>query len=108
MAWEIRGRGGRYYYRSCRVGSRVRKIYFGKGPAAEAAAREDQHARGARRAAREAARLRREGAAAIDALVAIYLNGSADIIQAALLEAGYHQHHRGEWRRRHAQDTGTT
>jgi hypothetical protein len=108
MAWETRKRGGRYYYRCQRVGGRVIKQYIGRGPVAEAAAREDQHAREARRATQEAARLRREEAAAIDALIASYLKGSADVIRSALNDAGLHQHHRGEWRRRHAQDTGTT
>ena len=37
MAWEKRW-NQRYYYRSVRVGKKVRKIYFGRGPEAECAA----------------------------------------------------------------------
>lgn len=57
MAWERRGRHGRmYYYRSERRGGKVKKIYFGTGPAAAAAAMAAQQRQEDRQ--RQAARLR--------------------------------------------------
>ncbi len=100
MAWEKRKRGGIYFTRSHKVDGRVIREYFGCGRAAVLAAAADQ----ARLAEREAARVQarsieahfhslEEPLDALDrtcrALALMALNG-----------AGYHQHHRGEWRRR--------
>jgi hypothetical protein len=104
MAWEAR-RGRQYYYRSRRVDGRVVKVYFGAGVAAEAAAREDQQARQARAAALAATKRRQVEAAAVDRLLREYLAQSADLLRAALLEAGFIQHHRGEWRHRRGDHT---
>ena len=49
MAWERR-RNQFFYYRSVRVGRKVKKVYLGKGPAAEIAAELDALARAARKA----------------------------------------------------------
>ena len=102
MAWEKR-RGHLYYYRSQWNQGRVVKIYMGKGPKAEAAAREDaakRAERAERRYAAEMDRLREEPAkdlmADFDGQVKIMLRG-------ALLDAGYHQHDRGKWRKRRGQ-----
>jgi hypothetical protein len=104
MAWEKR-RNGLFYYRSYRdrVTGRVRKQYIGTGLVAEEAARQDA-ARQAERAAR-----RREERAAEQRYEAAYtmllaLTQECDLIARAVLsQAGYYQHHRGEWRsRRHA------
>jgi hypothetical protein len=100
MAWERR-RNGLFYYRCYRdrTTGQVRKQYLGTGPAAEEAARQDT-ARRAEKAAR-----RRDERAAEDRYEAararlIALSHDCDTItRAALAEAGYYQHHRGEWRR---------
>jgi hypothetical protein len=102
MAWEKRpfkSGSRRYYYRAQRRGGRVVKVYFGRGAAAALAA--DVDARARRQRADEAARLRRlrddlrPADAALDALDAAC--GLA--LEAALVAAGYYQHHR-EWRPR--------
>ena len=102
MAWEKRERGGRYYYRTRRVGGRVVKEYVGAGALAETAAERDRlererRADDARRERAERERLAREEApvAALDAAVTA-------LTRAVLVVAGYHQHERGEWRRRKA------
>jgi acyl-CoA reductase-like NAD-dependent aldehyde dehydrogenase len=106
MAWEKR-RNRRYYYRSYRdpITGKVRKEYIGAGAAGEEAARHD-----AVRRAERAAQRREEQAAeqryemARSALLAL-VQECDTITKAALVEAGYYQHHRGEWRKRHAKKT---
>ena len=59
MAWERR-RNQRFYYKSVRAGGKVKKVYFGKGPAAELAATATewgQRHRKERAAARRLARI---------------------------------------------------
>jgi len=106
MAWEKR-RNRRYYYRSYRdpITGKVRKEYIGAGAAGEEAARQDAALR-----AEKAAQRRKEQVAeqryetAHSALLAL-IQGCDTITKAALAEAGYYQHHRGEWRKRHAKKT---
>jgi len=108
MAWEARWRQ-RYYYRSKRVGNRIVKVYMGKGPEAESAAREDaakRADRAVRRHAAEVDRMRDEPAkdmmAELDGQVRIML-------ETALVAAGYHQHDRGRWRKkRNGKESRTT
>ena len=100
MGWEQRGWGSRpYYYRSVRVGGRVKKEYLGAGEFAEALARSDEAIRRARELelARRVAEVERlEGLAA----PARELDETAEIlIRAHLLAAGWHRH-KGEWRMR--------
>ena len=59
MAWERRD-NQRYFYRSVRVGGKVKKIYYGKGPLAVAAAEAMEVARLERERRKEAIRLQRE------------------------------------------------
>src|SRR5262245_17308435 len=104
MSWQPRTYGV-YYYRSVRVGGRVRTLYFGGGAAGEFAAAVDQLAKLERLEERERLRayLGRERRAeeALDRL------GEAArlLAHAALLAAGYHQHSRGEWRKRRVRKT---
>ena len=103
MAWDKRG----YYYRSERDGRRVRRMYVGAGRAGEIAAQLDALAREERWL--KALDLRDEKAE-LDALDAPLneLNDVADLLaHAALLAAGYHQHKRGEWRKRRAQSNAS-
>jgi hypothetical protein len=97
VGWEVR-RGKSYYYRSRRVNGRVVKVYFGCGPEAEAAAREDAEAAMKRlRDAEEAAALSRQFAELFADLDTIdrCLNL---LIAAEMIPAGYHKV-RGQWRK---------
>lgn len=99
MGWERRG-GRSYYYAAERVGGRVVKRYVGAGRVAELAARLDLINRQQREDDAESARRLRDELAAVDAVLAP-LDELADVLaRAALVAAGYHRHHRGEWRRR--------
>jgi hypothetical protein len=102
MAWERRTRGSRYYTRSLRVGGRVVRDYVGGGIKGEVAAAEDAARRAARQEkaeawGRECARLE-----ALDRAVAELDEAVGSLVTASLLIAGYHRHHRGNWRRRRA------
>jgi hypothetical protein len=98
MSWE---RG--YYYRVRKVNGRVVREYIGVGTVGELAARMDALERHEREAVRAVRRAQRAELEALDAPVA-ELDQMADLLaRAALLAAGYHQHNRGEWRRRRVQ-----
>jgi hypothetical protein len=97
MGWD---KGGRYYTRSRRVNGRVVREHVGGGTIGELAAQLDALDRQKRDAERAAARAVRDEVAALDAPLA-ELNDLADLlVTAALLAAGYHQHNRGNWRKR--------
>ena len=88
MAWERRGRN-LYYYRVHRQHGRIIREYFGRGPAAVAAAEEDAK----RRAERAADTMLREQIAGV--------GDEADaLVSAALLAAGFHRPQRKPWRKR--------
>jgi hypothetical protein len=97
MGWEER-RGRPYYYRSRRLGDRVRKVYIGGGVLGEIAALEDEYR--CRRREEEAAyweeekeRLKQNAAFLQE------LEEAAKILATAhLLVAGCHKY-KGEWRR---------
>ncbi len=100
MAWETRRNGRRYYYSATRIGGRVVKAYLGSGEIAAQAERlaalghqrndADQAERTHQRL--EAARLEPE----MTALASL----AAALTGLALHDAGYHRHHRGDWRKR--------
>jgi hypothetical protein len=97
MAWE---RG--YYYRVRKEGGRVVREYVGRGRPAELAARLDALARQERERGRAALRAAKAELDALDAPLND-LNDLAELLaRAALLAAGFHQHKRGEWRKRRA------
>ena len=99
MAWERRGQH-EYYYRVRKVDGRVVRTYVGRGLHAELAAREDAERRAHRQAEKERlARLVAELDAA-DATLIKFIDGCDLLMKATLTTAGYHQHSRGEWRRR--------
>ena len=100
MAWETRKRGGSYYTRSRRQNGRVIREYIGCGRAARVIADAD-HALIAEREAtliqvRAAEEHFRSLEQPLDALDAI----CNALVRLDLKTAGYHQHHRGEWRKR--------
>ena len=100
MAWETRKRGGHYYTRTRQVNGRQIREYFGCGLLAKQVAEDDER----ERIQREAERRRRRKEKAqdqelfqeVDELDAI----TQKLMKKALEAAGFHQHQRGEWRKR--------
>lgn len=102
MSWERRARGGLYYTRSRRENGRVVREYVGTGLAAERAAAEDL-------ARREKAETHHRHAATWleqEASLAELLAAASELARQTLNDAGYHQHHRSEWRKRRGQKAG--
>lgn len=99
MSYEMRG-SHRYYYRARKVDGRVVKEYVGHGPGAEATAAQDAAARDDRLAAAEYRRVRRSQLNDLDRVADVAGASIETLLRASLVAAGYHRHHRGEWRRR--------
>src|SRR5262249_28117638 len=98
MGWD---RG--FYYRVRKVNGRVVREYVGRGPVAELVAQMDILERQKRQAERAEQQAERAELEALDRPLNA-LNDLADLLAcAALLAAGYHQHKRGEWRKRRVQ-----
>jgi hypothetical protein len=95
VSWERR-KGSSYYYRGIREGKRVRKVYHDGGLAAIEAARVDA----VRRAQKQAERTERAEVEQLDAQVDRMCRAVQRLMAAALYAAGFHQHVRGEWRKR--------
>src|SRR5215831_15973853 len=95
MAWEIRG-SQKVYYRSKRVNGRVIKKYLGTGRTAQLAYEKDLR----QQEAREQGRATRKEMEALDHQTNSLRDITRTLVKAHLLLAGYHQHNRGEWRRR--------
>jgi hypothetical protein len=100
MGWETRRGSGHYYTRSRKVNGRIIREYVGSGLVAELAARQDAEARAQRLAERE--RLQHEAARWASASTPLKELGQLldGLTAATLIAAGYHQHHRGAWRKR--------
>ncbi len=92
MPWDRRG----YFYLSRRVGKRVTRHYFGRGPLAEAAADLVDDMRRAKAVATAQPDPIDAAAPQLHAL-GTWLDLAA---AAHLLAAGYYRHDRGPWRRR--------
>ena len=99
MGWDR----GRYYTRSKKVGGRVVREYIGTGLMGKLAAKTDALARERRQLKALAERMEKVKIAFdpnLNALIEI-----TDLLaRAALRAAGYHQHKRGEWRKRREPD----
>ena len=95
MGWEHRARGGPYYIRYTNRDGREHREYFGRGPASERAAAEDAK----NQAERERERAEWKQLEEMDNDVADFSDIVDFLSQGALLTEGFHQHHRGEWRR---------
>ncbi len=102
MAWETRQRGGSYYTRSVRQGGQVRREYIGTGETAALIAACDERDRQARTMARASERAERERIGRADTALADLDALTDALARLALVAAGYHRHHRGEWRKRRA------
>jgi hypothetical protein len=98
--WERRERGGAYYTRSRREDGRVIREYVGGGALGAHAARKDALER--QRREKQMARWRElQGELDAGEVPVNELSGFLDVlVRATLLAAGYHQHKRGEWRKR--------
>jgi hypothetical protein len=106
MVWSRKQRGakGGYYYRSKRIAGKPVKLYVGRGPAAELAARLDEREREDRRAEREALLAEQVRLAAAD-LAFADARGLVDLlVQGTLVLGGFHDHH-GQWRSRRERTT---
>jgi hypothetical protein len=101
MPWS-----GGYYYRSVRVNGRPRRQYVGGGLIGQLAAQMDAAEREQRKAEKDwAAEARAEAEWTDDDLRAVERLADA-LARAALVAAGCHRHHRGEWRRRRERPEG--
>ena len=102
MALETRGKGGRsYYYRKRKLDDgRVVSEYVGSGPLATFAASRAEDDRRERAVAATTERAERDRMRADEAELDGFCTLADALARAALLNAGYHQHHRGEWRKR--------
>jgi hypothetical protein len=96
MGWEQRGAHSYYIRRYSVQGRKIRQSY-GRGVAAEQAATLDAE----RRSAKEHERTLKRQLEALDTDVLTFVRLVDRLLQAHLLLAGYHQHHRSEWRKRY-------
>ena len=99
MGWER----NRYYTRSRKVGGKVTREYVGCGPLADLIADRDNTERAARMKIRDARKAEVARLESLDALVAELCDLADLAAHAALIAAGFHQHHCGNWRKRRAQ-----
>jgi len=95
MGWERRG-AYQYYIRRQTVHGRRVRTSLGRGPVAQAAAAVDA----AHRQEQETARAERRHLTTLDRQSDEVGRCITQLLQATLLVAGYHQHHRSEWRQR--------
>jgi hypothetical protein len=98
MAWEQRGTT-KVYYRSKRLNGRVIKKYYGTGRTAQLAYEEDLR----KQEAIEQERAMRKEIQALDQQTNSVRDMTRTITNAHFLLGGYHQHHRGEWRKQRQQ-----
>ena len=102
MAWE---RG--YYYRVRKVNGRVVREYVGAGEVAHLVAQMDALEREQRLLKALEERQEKDELKTLDAELKAVSERIDLAARAALLAAGFHQHKRGEWRRRREQDDNT-
>jgi hypothetical protein len=93
-------RDGRYFYHSRREGDRVISEYLGAGAVGAAAARCDEERRAQAAAERERDRAAREEARQLEEALRDLARVTDELVAETLTSAGFHRHHRGEWRRR--------
>lgn len=97
MGWD---KDGRYYTRSRRENGRVVREYVGGGLVGQYASQLDAIERDKRLTQRECERIRRKETEVRDRELE-NLEELADlVVRAVLASAGFHRHHRGEWRKR--------
>jgi hypothetical protein len=99
MGWETR-KGRRYYYWAEWRNGRCIKTYRGARYLAELDAQMDEIKREERRREAAEAKQTRDHLADLDAENARAFKATRELVAVMLATAGYHRHHRGEWRRR--------
>lgn len=92
--------GNRYYYVNVRAGGRRATRYVGPGERGWNAARAVASRRRRREMERRRDRAEREHAAEVERGLDAVTREAVDAGVAAIEAAGWHRHHRGEWRRR--------
>lgn len=100
MSWEFRPNGKRYYTRSRRLNGRVQREYVGGGALGELAELLDIEEREEQRSRAEAIRDAKLRLDRLDARLMQFEMLADQVGRGLLLAAGYHQHHRHEWRKR--------
>ena len=100
MSWETRKGRGRYYTRSFRRNGRVVRQYVGTGPEAERQAEADRQKRLEQQTAVAARRRKEEEVKALAKQVSDVNRQIRLLAHAAMVAAGYWQHHHGEWRKK--------
>jgi hypothetical protein len=91
--------GHRYFYKSERVGGRVKSTYFGAGESGTLMAGMVAFERLERAADREQLREELAEADAEERAVSEWFNGVQAVADAAMIAAGFHKHKR-QWRRK--------
>ena len=99
MPWKRRG-DRLYFYRSRREGCRVVQDYVGRGAAAGLVANLIAEERVKRTGARKKCQEAQRRYADMDRTVERACGAVQSVVTGTLEAAGFHQHHRGEWRRR--------
>jgi hypothetical protein len=89
-----------YYTRSRKISGRVVREYVGTGLVGELAAAADAQARAERRSQDARQQAEQERIEAAIAPLEEFYDTVETLTRASLLAAGYHRHHRGEWRRK--------
>ena len=100
MPWAQRGQH-RYFFRKQKVRGRVVRRSLGRGPEAQLAAALDAQKQREREAEWDRRRRERGRWDAKTETVQRLIEVSDLLVRAALLAAGFHQHERGAWRRKH-------
>ena len=104
MSWETRANGRKYYTRSRLVGGKVQREYVGCGSIGELAESLDLIERAEREMKANAIREVKLQAELMDERLREFESLVECIGRGILIAAGYHQHKRSEWRKRHEQE----
>jgi hypothetical protein len=96
MGWDK----GRYYTRSKKVNGRVEREYIGAGRTAAVIAQIDAHKRWERQIRQAMMKEEQAFLAGLDVELKAFIDLTDIAVQVVLTEAGFHQHHRGEWRKK--------
>jgi hypothetical protein len=99
MGWKTIN-GNRYYYKTSRIGTRVRTEYVGNSEVAMLIAQLDKIENRERVIRQAEEKEAREEWRAVEEKLDEMLADARSAVAEVLKAAGYHQHHRGEWRKR--------